>query len=352
MSLPARGAAVLHHGAGDRPARRPTRPPASRRRPRRAASTWPGSRWPAPPATTSGARSCRAAGTSSSGRTAETSFVDATVRNGTRAHYVVDGARRGRQREPALGGGRRPPAADDRRRAPGRARRGQPAALRGRRRNADPRPRPGRRRHRGSRPDGRHPGPARRRGGPRRRSRRTDYAWSEMTFAGDADGADRLAGAVRPEELGTFNVVLRVSTDDGATWAYADRGGIVTAGEVPWGYRPDQAVTLTAVARGPDTEPPPAPARPRVATVGASSLTLAWEPVTAPDLFRYEVLAGVEPRAARTSRSGPRRSRRSRTTPWRPATRTSTSSRPWTRASTARRTRRRSAPPRRPARSR
>jgi glycosidase len=121
-----------------------------------------------------------------------------------------------------------------------------------------------------------------------------NYAWSEMTFAGDADGADRLVGAVRPEELGDFNVVLRVSTDDGATWAYADRGGIVTTEDQPWAHRPDQAVTLAAVAPA-DTDPPAAPAGARVATVGASSLTLAWEPVTAPDLHRYEVLRGSIP---------------------------------------------------------
>lgn len=121
-----------------------------------------------------------------------------------------------------------------------------------------------------------------------------DYAWSEMAFEADVDGADRLVGAVRPEELGGFNVVLRVSTDDGGHWEYADRGGIVTAEDRPWGYRPDQAVTLTAVAPA-DTVAPPAPAGARVATVGASSLTLAWEPVTAPDLHRYEVLRGSSP---------------------------------------------------------
>jgi glycosidase len=119
-----------------------------------------------------------------------------------------------------------------------------------------------------------------------------DYAWSDMTFAGDVDGADRLAGSVRPEELGSYNIVLRVSTDDGATWSYADRGGIVTTGDVPWGYRPGEAVTLAAVAPA-DTDPPPAPAAPRIATVAASSLTLTWDPVTAPDLYRYEVLRGT-----------------------------------------------------------
>ena len=122
----------------------------------------------------------------------------------------------------------------------------------------------------------------------------TDYAWSEMAFEADADDADRLVGTVRPEEIGSFNVVLRVSTDDGRTWEYADRGGIVTVGDTPWGYRSDQAVTL-ATTPSADTEPPPAPAAPTVATVAGSSLTLAWVPVTAPDLYRYEVRRGTAP---------------------------------------------------------
>jgi len=120
----------------------------------------------------------------------------------------------------------------------------------------------------------------------------TDYAWSEMAFEADADGADRLVGTVRPEEIGSFNVVLRVSTDDGRTWEYADRGGIVTVDDTPWGYRPDQAVTL-ATTPSADTEPPPAPAAPTVATVAGSSLTLAWDAVQAPDLYRYEVERGT-----------------------------------------------------------
>jgi hypothetical protein len=113
-----------------------------------------------------------------------------------------------------------------------------------------------------------------------------------MAFEADAEGADRLVGSVRPEAEGTFNVVLRVSTDDGSTWAYADRGGIVTAGDAPSGYRPDQAVTLTATPAA-DTAPPAAPAAPAVANVAGSSLTLTWPLVTAPDLLRYEVLRGT-----------------------------------------------------------
>jgi glycosidase len=128
--------------------------------------------------------------------------------------------------------------------------------------------------------------------GPAQGDPATEYAWSEMAFEADAEGADRLVGSVRPEAEGTFNVVLRVSTDDGSTWAYADRGGIVTAGDAPSGYRPDQAVTLTATPAA-DTAPPAAPAAPAVANVAGSSLTLTWPLVTAPDLLRYEVLRGT-----------------------------------------------------------
>ncbi len=118
----------------------------------------------------------------------------------------------------------------------------------------------------------------------------TDYTWSAMAFDADVEGADRLIGTVRPEEQGAWNVVLRVSTDGGRTWAYADRGGLL--GEVP-GYRPDQAVTLGATPAA-DAEPPPVPAAPELAVVTPASMTLRWEPVTAPDLYRYEVYRGTE----------------------------------------------------------
>jgi len=119
----------------------------------------------------------------------------------------------------------------------------------------------------------------------------TDYRWSEMTFDTDADGADRLVGRVRPEAIGPYNVLLRVSTDGGATWRYADRAGFAP---VPWAYRVDQAVTLAAVAAG-DDEAPPSPGSVVVKVVSAASLTLGWKPVTTADLFRYEVYRGTTP---------------------------------------------------------
>ena len=115
-----------------------------------------------------------------------------------------------------------------------------------------------------------------------------DFAWSEMAWVADEGEADRLGGTVRPEELGAYNVVLRVSTDGGATWSYADRGGIVAGPDGAWSYRADQAVSL-AVLPNADTEPPPEPANLRVATAGDASVTLAWDGVDAADLFRYEI---------------------------------------------------------------
>jgi glycosidase len=123
----------------------------------------------------------------------------------------------------------------------------------------------------------------------------TDYTWSSMTFGTDSDGADRFVGAVLPDEAGTFNVVVRVSTDGGATWSYADRGGIVAEPGGSWGYRPDQAVSLGTTAPA-DAEAPPAAATVRVATVNPASISLAWDPVVAADLYRYEIsrAAGVD----------------------------------------------------------
>ena len=122
----------------------------------------------------------------------------------------------------------------------------------------------------------------------------TAFTWSEMRYTGDAAGAARFTGAVRPEALGSFVVVLRVSTDGGGSWSYADRGGIVAAPGAQWRARPDKALTLTAVG-GPDTTPPAAPANVRVQTSSETALTLAWDPVADAGLFRYEILRGTAP---------------------------------------------------------
>ncbi|MEO6059570.1 MAG: alpha-amylase, partial [Candidatus Limnocylindria bacterium] len=106
------------------------------------------------------------------------------------------------------------------------------------------------------------------------------WTWTPMTYARDVDGADRLLGHVRPEAGGSWAVALRVSTDGGTTWQIADRDGL--------GYAPDQAVLLDATPPA-DTEPPPTPSGAVVAIVSDAAVVLAWDPVAAEDLFRYEV---------------------------------------------------------------
>ncbi len=109
-----------------------------------------------------------------------------------------------------------------------------------------------------------------------------DWSWSTTTWSSGVDGADRIVGSVRPEAAGTYDLLLRVSTDGGGTWAYAGLGGVGSTGEAR------RAVVMTAV-RGADAVAPPAPGAPRATVVGPSSVTLAWAPVSAPDLLRYVV---------------------------------------------------------------
>jgi glycosidase len=114
------------------------------------------------------------------------------------------------------------------------------------------------------------------------------WRWSETHWTAAQDGGDMIVGTVRPESPGSYDVVLRVSTDGGSTWAYAGRAGILDP------HDPSQALKLTAV-RGSDTTPPPVPDMPRVVVVDESSLTLAWSPVSAADFLRYRIWRAATP---------------------------------------------------------
>jgi hypothetical protein len=106
------------------------------------------------------------------------------------------------------------------------------------------------------------------------------WTWADASWGSPSDGADRYVGGIRPEATGTYDVAARVSTDGGATWVYAGRGGIP--------YATADAVALTAVP-GADTDPPPAPAGLVVSASSDTSVTIDWQPVAAPDLLRYVV---------------------------------------------------------------
>lgn len=109
------------------------------------------------------------------------------------------------------------------------------------------------------------------------------WRWKPMAFDADLDGADMFRGSVRAEEVGSYDIALRVSTDGGATWQLADRDGI--------GYNAAQAMRLDAQAPA-DTEPPAPPAGLAASVVSESSVTLVWSPGDDQDLFRYEVWRG------------------------------------------------------------
>jgi hypothetical protein len=106
------------------------------------------------------------------------------------------------------------------------------------------------------------------------------WRWSPMTFNDDVDGADEFVGSVRPEEAGSYEIAVRVSTDGGRTWQLADRDGI--------GYSAAQAVVLEAQPSA-DGDAPAAPADAGASVVSEASVTLIWSVVTDDDLFRYEV---------------------------------------------------------------
>ena len=109
------------------------------------------------------------------------------------------------------------------------------------------------------------------------------WTWSPMTYAGEADGADRWTGSVRPEEAGTHAVAARVSTDGGATWQAVGTDG---AG--------DTVVARELVTLPPSDDDAPAAPDGLVATsVAETAVSLAWDAVADDDLHRYEILRGA-----------------------------------------------------------
>ncbi|MBI2763020.1 MAG: alpha-glucosidase C-terminal domain-containing protein [Chloroflexi bacterium] len=221
--------------------------------------------------------------------TADSSFADTSVRNGTRAYYVIvalDAA--GNPSARSVEGEALPVLALVDARLEGDSTTTQilsaidtlppvTALVKAGSATAAPGPTVGIRAQLGFGPTGGTPG-----------SDPDPFTWAEMRWTADAGDADRLTGTARPEALGAYAIVLRVSTDGGASWVYADRGGIVAGPGEAWQSREDQARTILVTASA-DSAPPPAPGGLRITAAGDASVTLAWDPVSAPDLYRYEI---------------------------------------------------------------
>ena len=106
------------------------------------------------------------------------------------------------------------------------------------------------------------------------------WTWSPMAYDGEADGADRWSGMVRPEEAGTYAVAARFSTDGGGSWTAVGAGG----------FGPTSGTVELVVHPPADDEPPSAPDGLVATSVAETAVSLSWSAVTDDDLHRYEVL--------------------------------------------------------------
>ena len=106
--------------------------------------------------------------------------------------------------------------------------------------------------------------------------------WVPMSFNVDVGNNDEYQGVLQPTVPGTYSYFTRYSTDGGESWTYGSLDG-------PNTNRPG-----TMTVRPPaDTTAPPAPTNLRANGAGPTTVSLAWDPVPAVDLFRYDVYRGI-----------------------------------------------------------
>ena len=105
-------------------------------------------------------------------------------------------------------------------------------------------------------------------------------SWSAMSFNVRAGNNYEYQGNLRPEELGTFDLLVRFSTDGGSTWSYGDQDGAYP------GEPGTDMPGVLRVAASSDTTPPAAPANLRVTDWGAEFIALAWDATADAALYR------------------------------------------------------------------
>jgi glycosidase len=109
-----------------------------------------------------------------------------------------------------------------------------------------------------------------------------NWTWVEAGFNTDTGNNDEFVASLLPEYVGVFDYAYRYSTTNGRDWVYADLDGIGN------GYSPGQAGALTVNSSG-DTTVPPAPSGLHVVSASPAGIELAWNAVTDPSLYGYEV---------------------------------------------------------------
>jgi Alpha amylase, catalytic domain len=108
------------------------------------------------------------------------------------------------------------------------------------------------------------------------------WTWVDAQFNVDAGNNDEYRASMLPEAVGTYDYAYRYTTTGGRDWMYADLNG---TGD---GYSPAQAGSLTVVSSG-DTTPPAVPTGLVVTSASPAGIALAWNAVTDPTLYGYEV---------------------------------------------------------------
>jgi glycosidase/fibronectin type 3 domain-containing protein len=116
----------------------------------------------------------------------------------------------------------------------------------------------------------------------------TSWTWLEAGFNGNSGNNDEFVATINPQQAGSYDYAYRYTTTAGRDWVYADLDGS------PNGYSAAQAGKLT-IDPSADTTPAAVPAGLHVTSSGPASISLAWDPVAAPDLYGYEVLRADVP---------------------------------------------------------
>ena len=107
------------------------------------------------------------------------------------------------------------------------------------------------------------------------------WTWKDASFNGDVGSNDEFVATVNPQQAGSYDYTYRYSTTGGRDWVYTHFQGL--------GYSSAEAGKLT-VDPSSDTTAPAVPDGLHVTSFGPSAIALAWDTVSASDLYGYEVL--------------------------------------------------------------
>ncbi|HSJ89118.1 MAG TPA: alpha-amylase family glycosyl hydrolase [Anaerolineales bacterium] len=110
------------------------------------------------------------------------------------------------------------------------------------------------------------------------------WTWTDATFNVDSGNNDEFKASMLPDMTGTFDYLYRYSTDNGATWLYADLNGPIASGASP-----SNPGKLT-VNPSDDTTAPATPTGLHVVSASPGGIQLAWDAVQGDaSLYGYEV---------------------------------------------------------------